>query len=115
MFDGKPIRLIGMSGSLRTGSYSNAVLATLRETFAGRADLVLRPRADPALQPGFRGRQAILAGASALQAKTFVGRRSLPLRSEGGTFHSAARSGAVCSATAGGFGIASCLSVSRND
>jgi chromate reductase, NAD(P)H dehydrogenase (quinone) len=28
-----------MSGSLRTGSYSNAVLATLRETFAGQADL----------------------------------------------------------------------------
>ena len=41
MFDGKPIRLIGMSGSLRAGSYSNAVLATLRETFAGRADLEL--------------------------------------------------------------------------
>ena len=39
MFDGKPIRLIGMSGSLRTGSYSNAVLETLRETFAGRAEL----------------------------------------------------------------------------
>ena len=39
MFDGKPCRLIGMSGSLRTGSYSNAVLATLREKFAGRADL----------------------------------------------------------------------------
>jgi chromate reductase len=35
-----PARLIGMSGSLRTGSYSNAVLATLREKFAGRADLV---------------------------------------------------------------------------
>jgi chromate reductase, NAD(P)H dehydrogenase (quinone) len=34
-------RLIGMSGSLRTGSYSNAVLATLRERFAGRADLRL--------------------------------------------------------------------------
>ena len=32
-------RLIGMSGSLRSGSYSNAVLATLREKFAGRADL----------------------------------------------------------------------------
>ena len=41
MFDSTPIRLIGMSGSLRTGSYSNAVLATLRETFAGRADLEL--------------------------------------------------------------------------
>ncbi len=40
MFDDKkPLRLIGMSGSLRTGSYSNAVLATLREKFAGRADL----------------------------------------------------------------------------
>jgi len=39
--DGKPARLIGMSGSLRTGSYSNAVLETLREKFAGRADLVL--------------------------------------------------------------------------
>jgi chromate reductase, NAD(P)H dehydrogenase (quinone) len=42
MFDDKtPLRLIGMSGSLRTGSYSNAVLATLREKFAGRADLSL--------------------------------------------------------------------------
>lgn len=39
--DTTPIRLIGMSGSLRTGSYSNAVLATLREKFAGRADLLL--------------------------------------------------------------------------
>ena len=39
--DAKPIRLIGMSGSLRTGSYSNAVLETLREKFAGRADLRL--------------------------------------------------------------------------
>ena len=35
------VRLIGMSGSLRTGSYSNAILATLREKFAGRADLLL--------------------------------------------------------------------------
>jgi chromate reductase len=34
-----PARLIGMSGSLRNGSYSNAVLETLRERFAGRADL----------------------------------------------------------------------------
>ena len=33
------IRLVGMSGSLRSGSYSNAVLETLREKFAGRADL----------------------------------------------------------------------------
>src|SRR5260370_11191396 len=42
MFDDtQPIRLIGMSGSLRTGSYSNAVLETLREKFAGHADLLL--------------------------------------------------------------------------
>jgi chromate reductase len=42
MFDDKtPLRLIGMSGSLRTGSYSNAVLATLAEKFAGRANLQL--------------------------------------------------------------------------
>jgi chromate reductase len=33
------IQLIGMSGSLRKGSYSNAVLETLRERFAGRAEL----------------------------------------------------------------------------
>ncbi len=40
MFDDqKPLRLIGMSGSLRAGSYSNAVLATLAEKFAGRAAL----------------------------------------------------------------------------
>jgi chromate reductase len=30
-----------MSGSLRSGSYSNAVLETLREKFAGRADLTI--------------------------------------------------------------------------
>src|ERR1051325_5808408 len=41
MFNGKPARLIGMSGSLRTGSYSNAVLETLREKFAGGAELQL--------------------------------------------------------------------------
>jgi chromate reductase len=35
------VRLIGMSGSLRAGSYSNAVLRTLRDIFAGRADLEL--------------------------------------------------------------------------
>ena len=39
--DTKPIRLVGMSGSLRTGSYSNAVLETLREKFAGRAELIV--------------------------------------------------------------------------
>jgi chromate reductase len=33
--------LLGMSGSLRAGSYSNAVLATLREIFVRRADLQL--------------------------------------------------------------------------
>jgi chromate reductase, NAD(P)H dehydrogenase (quinone) len=33
--------LIGMSGSLRTGSYSNAVLETLREKFAGDAVLTI--------------------------------------------------------------------------
>lgn len=32
-------RLIGMSGSLRTGSFSNAILETLREEFAERAEL----------------------------------------------------------------------------
>src|SRR5579863_4209288 len=40
MTDHTPV-LIGMSGSLRTGSYSNAVLETLREKFAGRAVLSL--------------------------------------------------------------------------
>jgi chromate reductase len=34
-------RLIAMSGSLRTGSYSNAILETMREKFAGRADIQL--------------------------------------------------------------------------
>lgn len=34
-------RLIGMSGSLRAGSYSNTVLRTLAERFAGRAELAL--------------------------------------------------------------------------
>lgn len=33
------VSLIGMSGSLRTGSFSNAILATLSDHFAGRADL----------------------------------------------------------------------------
>ena len=37
--DQKPLQLIGMSGSLRAGSYSNAVLATLAEKFAGQAEL----------------------------------------------------------------------------
>jgi chromate reductase len=33
------VSLIGMSGSLRAGSFSNAILETLREKFADRADL----------------------------------------------------------------------------
>ena len=41
MPDHPPVRLIGMSGSLRSGSNSNAVLATLRDLFAGRAALQL--------------------------------------------------------------------------
>src|SRR6266403_6230298 len=56
MFDSKPIRLIGMSGSLRTGSYSNAVLETLREKFAGRADLEVYDLAPiPAYNQDFEG------------------------------------------------------------
>jgi len=35
------VRLIGMSGSLRAGSFSNAILQTLREHFAERADLTV--------------------------------------------------------------------------
>ena len=35
------VRLIGMSGSLRAASYSNAVLETLREKFAAIADLTV--------------------------------------------------------------------------
>jgi chromate reductase len=35
------VSLIGMSGSLRTGSFSNAILATMREKFADRAHLVV--------------------------------------------------------------------------
>jgi chromate reductase len=36
-----PARLVAMSGSLRSGSYSNAILETLREKFAGRADIAI--------------------------------------------------------------------------
>jgi chromate reductase len=54
--DTKPIRLLGMSGSLRTGSYSNAVIETLREKFAGRADLRLYDLAPiPAYNQDFEG------------------------------------------------------------
>jgi len=35
------VRLIGMSGSLRAGSYSNAIIETLGERFAERAELRL--------------------------------------------------------------------------
>src|SRR6201998_722725 len=41
MSDANPVRLFAMSGSLRSGSYSNAVLETLRERFSGRADLTI--------------------------------------------------------------------------
>jgi chromate reductase len=52
----KPIRLIGMSGSLRAGSYSNAVIETLRDKFAGRADLQLYDLAPiPAYNQDFEG------------------------------------------------------------
>jgi chromate reductase, NAD(P)H dehydrogenase (quinone) len=37
----RPAQLLGISGSLRSGSYSNAILTTLREQFIGRADLTL--------------------------------------------------------------------------
>src|SRR3954462_2316614 len=48
--------LLGMSGSLRTGSYSNAILATLREKFAGRADLEVYDLAPiPAYNQDFEG------------------------------------------------------------
>jgi chromate reductase len=41
MSDASPVRLFGMSGSLRRGSYSNAVLETLRDRFFGRAALTI--------------------------------------------------------------------------
>jgi len=48
--------LIGMSGSLRAGSYSNAVIATLGEKFAGRADLRLYDLAPiPSYNQDFEG------------------------------------------------------------
>ncbi len=50
------VQLIGMSGSLRAGSYSNAVLETLREEFAGAADLALRDLAPiPPYNQDFEG------------------------------------------------------------
>jgi chromate reductase, NAD(P)H dehydrogenase (quinone) len=54
--DEVPVRLLGMSGSLRRGSYSNAVLETLRERFAGRADLAIRDLASiPPYNQDFEG------------------------------------------------------------
>ena len=56
MSETMPSRLIGMSGSLRTGSYSNAVLETLRERFAGVADLTIWDLAPiPAYNQDFEG------------------------------------------------------------
>ena len=50
------VSLIGMSGSLRTGSYSNAILETLREIFADRADLQVYDLAPiPAYNQDFEG------------------------------------------------------------
>jgi chromate reductase, NAD(P)H dehydrogenase (quinone) len=56
MSETTPSRLIGMSGSLRAGSYSNAVLETLRERFAGVADLTIWDLAPiPAYNQDFEG------------------------------------------------------------
>jgi chromate reductase, NAD(P)H dehydrogenase (quinone) len=56
MTDRFPSRLIGMSGSLRAGSYSNAVLETLRERYAGVADLTIWDLAPiPAYNQDFEG------------------------------------------------------------
>ena len=41
MSDASPVRLFGMSGSLRRGSHSKAVLETLRDRFSGRAALTI--------------------------------------------------------------------------
>jgi chromate reductase len=50
------VSLIGMSGSLRTGSFSNAILETLREIFADRADLQVYDLAPiPAYNQDFEG------------------------------------------------------------
>jgi chromate reductase len=56
MSDATPLRLIGMTGSLRAGSYSNAVLETLRERFAAVADLTIWDLAPiPAYNQDFEG------------------------------------------------------------
>jgi chromate reductase len=50
------VSLIGMSGSLRTGSFSNAILETLREHFADRADFKVYDLAPiPAYNQDFEG------------------------------------------------------------
>ncbi|HWB51819.1 MAG TPA: NADPH-dependent FMN reductase [Stellaceae bacterium] len=50
------VSLIGMSGSLRAGSFSNAILETLREKFAGRAELKVYDLAPiPAYNQDFEG------------------------------------------------------------
>jgi chromate reductase, NAD(P)H dehydrogenase (quinone) len=50
------VSLIGMSGSLRAGSFSNAILATLGEKFAERADLKVYDLAPiPAYNQDFEG------------------------------------------------------------
>ncbi|HTZ36070.1 MAG TPA: NADPH-dependent FMN reductase [Stellaceae bacterium] len=50
------VRLVGMSGSLRSGAYSVAVLETLRELFAERAELAIHDLAPiPAYNQDFEG------------------------------------------------------------
>ena len=50
------VSLIGMSGSLRAGSFSNAILATLRDHFADRADLTVYDLAPiPSYNQDFEG------------------------------------------------------------
>ena len=50
------VSLIGMSGSLRAGSFSNAILETLSEKFADRADLKVYDLAPiPAYNQDFEG------------------------------------------------------------
>jgi chromate reductase len=56
------VSLIGMSGSLRAGSFSNAILQTLRESFADRADLQVYDLAPiPAYNQDFEGEKRPLA------------------------------------------------------
>ncbi len=56
MSETKRVRLLGMSGSLRVGSYSNAVLETLGEKFVARADLrIYDLKSIPAYNQDFEG------------------------------------------------------------